>query len=74
MPTKQELMEQNDQLSGELMTLKYEVMAAIKYKDSCIAELESLALHYEQTINVLSGRLMALNSVAAVEETPARNA
>jgi hypothetical protein len=74
MPTKQELEEQNEQLTKELTTLKYEVISAIRQKDSHIAELQSLALHYEKTINVLSGRLMALNSVAAVGETTARDA
>jgi len=74
MPTKQELEQENDDLKAELSKLRYEVIGAIQHRDSRIVELEQLALHYEKTINVLSGRVMALNSVTTIGETTERNA
>tara|TARA_R100000008_G_C3472303_1_gene109600 strand:+ start:157 stop:399 length:243 start_codon:yes stop_codon:yes gene_type:complete len=76
MPTKQELIEMNEVLTEQLEShmrqiseLKMAVYKTIQEKDSYIIELERLASHYERTVNVLSGRVLDLNSRQEIEKT-----
>lgn len=62
MITKQELRDENEKLTAELNNLKRVIWGTMKEKDSKLVELEHLAKQYERTINILSGRLMALYS------------
>ena len=70
MKTKQELIEENENLKEELNNLKGVIWGVMKDKDSKLVELEMLAKEYEKAINLLSGRLMALYSGDAVRELP----
>ena len=70
MKTKQEYIEENESLLEELNNLKGVVWGVMKEKDSKLVELELLAKEYEKTINLLSGRLMALYSSDAVRGMP----
>ena len=70
MKTKQELKEENESLLEELNNLKGVVWGVMKEKDSKLVELELLAKEYEKTINLLSGRQMALYSGDAVRGMP----
>ena len=70
MITKQELRDENERLLEELNTLKSAIYTTLREKDSKLVELEHLAKQYERTINILSGRLMALYSGDAVGKIP----
>ena len=70
MRTKQEIRDENEKLLGELNTLKGVIYTTLREKDSKLVELEHLAKQYEKTINILSGRLMALYTGDAVRRIP----
>tara|TARA_R110002050_G_scaffold112966_4_gene227486 strand:- start:199 stop:423 length:225 start_codon:yes stop_codon:yes gene_type:complete len=70
MITKQELRDENEKLLEELNTLKSVIYNTLREKDSKLVELEHLAKQYEKTINILSGRLMALYTGDAVRRIP----
>ena len=70
MRTKQEIRDENEKMREELNTLKGVIYTTLREKDSKLVELEYLAKQYEKTINILSGRLMALYSGDAVRRIP----
>lgn len=70
MRTKQEIRDENEELREELNTLKNIIYTTLREKDSKLVELEHLAKQYEKTINILSGRLMALYTGDAVRRIP----